>query len=61
MLQLSLGEKKPEKLCDALKLIEPIYLHGRGQIPWVRIEREGSIPMGHCVVKSSLFLENQFH
>jgi hypothetical protein len=49
------------RLYDVLKLI---YLHGRGQVSWVGIEREGPIPMGHCtgegcVMKSSLFLENQ--
>lgn len=61
-LPLSLGKIKPAELCNALKPVGPIYLHGRGQIPWVRIEREGSIPMGHCagercIVKSSLLLE----
>lgn len=60
VLQLLSGEQTC-RLDDVVKLI---YLHGRGQVSWVRIEREGPIPMGHCtgegcVVKSSLFLENQ--
>lgn len=66
-LQLPLEKKmKPAELCNALKPEEQFYLHGRGQIPWVRIEREGPIPMGHCtgercVVKSSLLLEEQYN
>lgn len=55
---------KPSEFCKALKPEEQTYLHGRGQIPWVRIEREGPIPMGHGagerrIVKSSLLLEKQ--
>lgn len=65
-LPLPLGKTKPAELCNALKPAGPIYLHGRGQIPWVRIEREGPIPMGHgarecCIVKSSLLLEKQYN
>lgn len=60
-LPLSLRKTKPAELYNALKPAEPIYLHRRGQIPWVRIERERPIPMGHCtrersVMKSSLLL-----
>lgn len=55
---------KPAELCNVLKPVEPIYLHGRGQISRVRIEGEGPIPMGHCtgercIVKSSLLLKKE--
>lgn len=53
-----------EQTCRLYDVLRLTYLHGWGQVSWVRIEREGPIPMGHCtgegcVVKSSLFLENQ--
>lgn len=62
-LQLPLG-KRNQQDCVMLETRKPVYLHGRGQISWVRIEGEGPIPMGHgpgesCIVKSSLLLEKQ--
>lgn len=62
-LQLPLG-KRNQQNCVMLDTRKPLYLHGRGQISWVRIEREGPVPMGHgagegCIVKSSLLLEKQ--